>query len=74
MNSESQGVIIVNGEERPVPPDGSISTLLRAMGLDPAQRGVAVAVNGEVIPRQEWDSWWLAAGDSVELVGAVQGG
>ncbi|WP_417233476.1 sulfur carrier protein ThiS [Arthrobacter sp.] len=37
-------------------------------------RGVAVAVNGEVVPRSAWAGTPLAAGDHVELLSAVQGG
>jgi sulfur carrier protein len=36
--------------------------------------GVAVAVNGTVVPRSRWDDTILAAGDAVEVVTAVQGG
>ncbi|GAA3681618.1 sulfur carrier protein ThiS [Nocardioides ginsengisoli] len=36
--------------------------------------GVAVAVNGEVVPRSAWPDRLLADGDVVELVTAVQGG
>jgi sulfur carrier protein len=36
--------------------------------------GVAVAVNGEVVPRSDWHRQELRTGDTVEVVGAVQGG
>ncbi|WP_250001317.1 sulfur carrier protein ThiS [Actinoplanes sp. M2I2] len=39
-----------------------------------ARRGVAVAVNGEVVPRSTWDARALAEGDSVEVLTAAQGG
>ncbi|MEV6526437.1 sulfur carrier protein ThiS [Longispora urticae] len=38
------------------------------------RRGVAVAVNGTVVPRSTWTSTALADGDVVELLTAVQGG
>ena len=39
-----------------------------------ARRGVAVAVNGEVVPRSTWEATPLAEGDSVEVLTAAQGG
>ena len=38
------------------------------------RRGIAVAVNDEVVPRSEWDSTGFADGDRVDVVRAVQGG
>ncbi|GAA0612101.1 sulfur carrier protein ThiS [Kribbella sandramycini] len=38
------------------------------------QTGIAVAVNQSVLTRAEWARTILAAGDRVEIVGAVQGG
>jgi sulfur carrier protein len=63
----------VNGERRRVP-DGDIRALLGALGLDPAGRGLAVARNGEVVPRGAWGTTMLAPDDRIEIVGAVQGG
>ena len=76
MSSEGQlrQVITVNGEERPLPGEGEIVSLLVDFGIEPDQRGLAVAVNGEVVPRAEWDSVRLSDGDRVELVRPVQGG
>ena len=74
MSGTAGGMIVVNGEERPLPDDGSIPALLLELDLEPGQRGVAVAINGEVVPRQDWISKSLIAGDRVELVRAVQGG
>ena len=65
---------MVNGEERPAPAAGTVLALLSDLDVDPGERGVAVAVNGEVVPRQEWPAKSLTAGDRVELVRAVQGG
>ena len=67
-------VITVNGEERPFAGEQEITSLLRDMGIQFDEKGVALAVNGEVVPRAEWSSVRLAAGDHVEVVRAVQGG
>jgi sulfur carrier protein len=37
-------------------------------------RGSAVVVDGEVVPRGEWQRYRLATGQRVEVITAVQGG
>ena len=39
-----------------------------------APRGIAVAVNGEVVPRSAWEATGLQPGDRVEVLTAAQGG
>lgn len=63
----------VNGERHRVSAT-DIPSLLVALGLDPAGRGLAVARNGEVVPRGAWDTTALAPDDRIDIVGAVQGG
>jgi sulfur carrier protein len=63
----------VNGECRRVAA-ADIRALLGVLGLDAAGRGLAVARNGEVVPRGAWETTVLAPGDRIEIVGAVQGG
>ena len=41
---------------------------------DPRPPGIAVAVNDEVVPRDDWSRWLLTDGDVIEIVTAVQGG
>jgi sulfur carrier protein len=48
--------------------DGLVTSLLEA------RRGVAVAVNGTVVPRSTWTEVTLADGDTVEVLTAAQGG
>ena len=48
--------------------------LLAALGVEPRARGVAVAVNGEVVPRSAWEDRRVADGDRVEALTAMQGG
>lgn len=63
----------VNGtaEEHPVE---TVADLLGAKGLAPERKGIAVAVNGAVVPRRTWSETRLAAGDAVEIIEAKQGG
>jgi sulfur carrier protein len=63
----------VNGERRRVPAT-DVRTLLVTLGLDPAGRGLAVARNGEIVPRGAWETTVLAPDDHIDVVGAVQGG
>jgi sulfur carrier protein len=64
--------IEVNGEPRELDDATSLGALVDARIDD--RRGVAVAVDGEVVPRAEWDQVLLVDGARVEIVGAVQGG
>ena len=50
----------------------TVGALLAARAIGP--RGVAVAVNGTVIPRSQWHSTDLSHEDSVEVVTAAAGG
>ncbi|ARA94979.1 MAG: sulfur carrier protein ThiS [Bacteroidetes bacterium] len=67
--------IAVNGEPREVPAGATLPDLLATLGIDPeGARGIAVAVNEEVVRRARWGEVTLAAGDTVEVITAVQGG
>ena len=63
----------MNGEERRWI-DGDIMDWLVRAGIDPGRRGIAIAVNGRVIPRTEWTGHAVLPGDDIEIVGAVAGG
>ncbi|MDQ3786110.1 MAG: sulfur carrier protein ThiS [Actinomycetota bacterium] len=62
----------VNGTEREVPDGATVSELLAALGV-PA-KGVAVAVDGQVVARTEHDTKVVPDGADVEVLTAVQGG
>jgi len=64
--------ITVNGKPRELERPHSVITLLETLDINPAQ--VAVAVNGEVVPRSEWPRLAVGDGDAVEIVRAVGGG
>jgi sulfur carrier protein len=52
----------------------TIAELLAEQGIDPKTRFLAVAVNGAVVRRAEWQAAALATGDDVEIVRPFQGG
>ena len=64
--------LVVNGEEQALDDATSVDGLVAALGLEP--RGLAVAVNGEVVPRSTWSDHDLADGDQVEILTVAQGG
>ena len=66
-------VIRVNGEDRRLQV-ATVMELLRAEGVDPGRRGVAVALNGAVVHRADWSAAALAPGDEVEIVKPFAGG
>jgi sulfur carrier protein len=65
--------VVVNGSEREMRDGATIEELLRLMELQGA-RGVAVARNGDVVLRAQWEQTPLEPGDRVEVLHAVQGG
>ncbi len=65
--------IRVNGEARPLE-SGGLPALLRGLEIDPAARGLAVAVNGAVVRRVDWAETTLNDGDAVEIVKLFAGG
>lgn len=67
--------ISVNGDQRSLDDASSVSDLLDVLhGADPATRGIAVALNGEVVPRDRWTDVELSEGDRIEVLRAVGGG
>ena len=66
--------VSINGEPRELPDGASVRDAALALGIEPSRRGVAVAVEGAVVPRSEHESRRLAEGERVEVVNAIQGG
>jgi sulfur carrier protein len=66
--------ITVNGEPRTLPNGTTVAELLDALDLAAGRRGVAVAVDAEVVPRTEWERTEVAEGARVEVLAAIQGG
>jgi sulfur carrier protein len=64
--------VVINGERRQLSPGATVATVVEALSV--GGRGVAVAVEGEVVPRGAWGRTELSDGAHVEVVSAVQGG
>ena len=66
--------VTVNGRPTELEGSSTVADVLVAIGREPSARGVAVAVNGEVVRKAEWSSTILGTGDRVEVLTAVGGG
>ena len=66
--------IVLNGASTAVADGTTIAELLGTLDVPPEGRGVAVAVDAEVVPRGEWPRRVVADGAQVEVVTAIQGG
>jgi len=64
--------VTVIGDPRELAPGTTLADLVTQ--LVPSAKGIAAAVNGEVVPRRAWPETKLADGTAVEVVTAVQGG
>ena len=66
--------IQLNGEPLALQPGTTVRGLLEALEVPGGARGVAVAVDAEVVPRGEWETTTLDDGARVEVLRAIQGG
>jgi sulfur carrier protein len=67
-------VIVLNGQRSELCAGATVAAALAALGLAQDARGVAVAVDGEVVPRAAWPSFALREDARVEILTAMQGG
>jgi sulfur carrier protein len=66
--------VILNGEERELAAGSTVASLIEVLAGRSQGGGLAVAVDGTVVPRREWARARLGDGAQVEVVVAVQGG
>ncbi|MBI5310915.1 MAG: sulfur carrier protein ThiS [Actinobacteria bacterium] len=66
--------ITLNGDPFSLPEGCDVRRLVELATGSAEGRGVAVAVNGEVVPRGEWTTTTIERGQRVELLVATQGG
>lgn len=67
-------LVVINGEPRELAAGTTIAGVLASLSGVPEGRGTAVALDGEVVPRGQWQRTELTDGARVEVVVAVQGG
>ena len=66
--------LVVNGKEVETEPETTVEGLLTQFLASGSLDGIAVAVNGEVVPKGSWRERTFKADDRVEIIRAVQGG
>ncbi len=64
----------VNGEARELPPGATVASVVELLDVTSGARGVAVALDGEVVTRGDWPATALHEGALVEVVAAIGGG
>jgi sulfur carrier protein len=67
-------MIVLNGQSTDLPAGETLGLVLARLGLSLDARGVAVAVDGEVVPRADWETYALGPDARVEVLSAMQGG
>jgi sulfur carrier protein len=65
--------ITVNQQQHQVPDNYSIEELL-AFLMPETEKGIAVAINQQIIPKTLWQSHQLSPADNIMLIRATQGG
>lgn len=66
--------IELNGESVELEDGATLVDAAARIGADADARGIAAAVDGEVVPRGEWTRTELTPGQKIEIVRAIQGG
>ena len=67
-------IVELNGDRVELSDCASVADAVETAGANSGRRGVAVAVDGEVVPRSGWEGTNLRDGQRVEVVEAIQGG
>jgi sulfur carrier protein len=66
--------VVLNGETAELADGATVQAAVEWLDLPASGRGVAVAVDAEVVPRTEWGSHELKEGARIEVLRAIQGG
>ena len=66
--------VVLNGNDAELAEGATVLTAVEALDLPASGRGVAVAVDAEVVPRTQWDRHELNEGARIEVLRAIQGG
>ncbi len=67
-------MIVLNGQQSDLRAGETVAAIVGRLDLPLDARGVAVAVDGEVVPRAQWGSFALGEHARVEVLTAMQGG
>jgi sulfur carrier protein len=67
-------IVLVNGETQDLSAGATLASVVESLHGRSDGRGVAIALDGEVVPRAAWEETRLSDGARIEIVVAVQGG
>lgn len=65
-------LVIINGEERQIAPNSTIKDILRQIGIE--DKVMAVAVNMQIVKKEQWGEFRPKEGDTIEFLGFTGGG
>jgi len=65
--------IYVNNKQQELPSQANITGMLELLNIT-SQKGIAIAINNNVVPGAEWNTYVLKDDDKVTLIRATQGG
>ena len=66
--------VLLNGSPAELADGATVQAAVATLDLPAAGRGVAVAVDAEVVPRTQWETHELQEGARIEVLRAIQGG
>lgn len=66
--------VSLNGADRELPEGATVAAAVEAAGVGGEEHGVAVALDGDVVPRDRWADTPVPDGARVEVVRATAGG
>ena len=67
-------IVTVNGQRRELEAGATVATVVALLDVAPGARGVAVALDGEVVSRSRWSHTPVGDGAQVEVLSAIGGG
>ena len=65
-------LVTINGEERKIAKDSTIADILRSLKVE--EKVMAVAVNMQIVKKEEWERFKPREGDKIEFLGFTGGG
>lgn len=65
--------VFINHQSYSFPENSTLQVVLDVLGIS-APRGIALAVNNQVVPKSRWEAFPLQKNDKVILIRATQGG
>ncbi|BCD62432.1 sulfur carrier protein [Nitratiruptor sp. YY08-26] len=65
-------MVTINGERKEIPNNSTIEDILKQLKIE--EKVMAVAVNMEIVKKEEWSSFKPKEGDKIEFLGFTGGG